>query len=144
MKPTMIVFLIVAVLACPFRCMGVFGSACLHKTNESESPGCACCCEANSSSDTNNESVPSDEKTPEKDCGCQDCLCSGALIEPRIAYSDSMDGIGTDFHFVLTHWSTRCIDGEILVLEVPARVIPISPRDGVGFRQRIAYQSLQI
>jgi hypothetical protein len=68
-------------IACPFLCRGDLGGAETHSGQESN---CSCCDRAfpgeRSDPDQPQPSAPSE------DCGCGDCLCQGAVVEPSAGF----------------------------------------------------------
>lgn len=61
---------ILALLICPFRCMGVFADA----SAEDAASKCSCCHHA-----SQNGSSPDQPGDGSEDCGCASCLCHGAV-----------------------------------------------------------------
>lgn len=68
--------LILTLLACPFKCMGMFEG---ESTEAAVKATCACCSQCSSEQD----SVPQEpSQNSEDDCSCGNCLCNGAVYVP--------------------------------------------------------------
>ena len=86
---TVVNFLLLALLACPFNCMGAFRSL-LHP-NGSASMGCSCCTQARGGECEEKQNKPgpaslASDLAPGKSCA--QCLCSGAVVGKDVSSSD--------------------------------------------------------
>ena len=73
--------LIFAILACPYNCMGAFEGESLQSV---ATPACSCCSSVSFEPDTAPFGLP---ESPDNDCPCPTCLCSGAVL-----VADSLSG----------------------------------------------------
>lgn len=79
-SPILTLLLIVNLLACPVRCLSCETTTGMK--TEVASTACCCC--------TQDECSPSSEAPEPRgaDCCCQDCICEGAISDPRVDLSD--------------------------------------------------------
>lgn len=96
--------LLLAILACPFNCLGIFN--CNPISEALPTPKCHCCvhaCDAPQPKPSNNEQ---DNSTDQRDdeCRCPSCVCEGAIVAPKVILSDaSVAGISAQhlrLHFL--------------------------------------------
>lgn len=75
-----VILLAVHLLACPFRCQ-----SCQVAAQDHAQPAC-CCCEHQDADEDNQ----GDNRSPERDCSCPNCICEGATISigPEIPEAD--------------------------------------------------------
>ena len=69
--------LIVALLACPYKCMGGFTFA--NASIEAPVTGCACCRGATDCEGTDEKSEHREDRHSD-DCRCVSCVCQGATL----------------------------------------------------------------
>lgn len=107
---TVVNFLLLALFACPFNCMGAFRGL-LHSKG-SVSMGCSCCAEAVGSrcAEAHSEQVIeslTNNSVPDR-CTCGQCLCSGAVIGKAVSSSDF--GGSQSFSYAPLELNWICID----------------------------------
>ncbi len=73
MKYGLLILMITAIIACPFRCMSSMASA-GDDVNGAQARSCCCCCKTADASDSSEES-PAESQNE----GSADCLCHGVV-----------------------------------------------------------------
>ncbi len=86
-SPFLALLLIVNLLTCPVRCLSCEAKV---TTDEECAPAACSCCSHDSEAPVSQVPEPCGD-----DCGCQNCICEGAVVEAPVQLPDLME------HFVV-------------------------------------------
>ena len=135
-------FLLVAIVACPFNCWGMFESG--HASAAKPTPKCKCCARACDSEQGERSSQDQGKKSDQRgdDCRCPCCVCNGAVVAPKIVFSDS-DLTGVSVAFQVPHLFVQSDLGDVPAESYLSR--RLSQRSTVSGRAaRILFRSFLI
>jgi len=127
-SPLLALLLIVNLLTCPVRCLSceakvATGEACAQVA-------CSCC--------PHDTESPVSDDVPEPcgdDCGCQNCICEGAVVETAAQLLDSME------HFIAWVRLPASCSGADVTSFYTRRFVVLPGQFLSGRAARIAYQS---
>ena len=91
--------LLVAILVCPFNCWGMFENG--HASATMSTAKCKCCAHVSDleQGDRSGQHRGKTSERPDDDCRCQGCVCNGAVVAPKVAFSDlNITGVPIAFH----------------------------------------------
>ena len=92
--------LIIALLICPYRCQGSWGSGCAAESAQSACACCKHCATTDGVAAPNTATAPEDRPAPlsdDDDCFCGSCLCHGAISEESDLVLDQLSFVDTLF-----------------------------------------------
>ena len=102
--------LLIAIVACPFNCMGFFHHS--RAVGETVNP-CACCMECHASEQSDDSSDEGDGKEELPGDSHSSCICHGAMLSQL----DSSDIVLMDSHFNLASLAYRFFDLKIVAIQ---------------------------